>query len=216
MPRVLISGGFDPIHIGHIRYIREASKFGDVIVALNSDDWLKRKKGFVFMPFEERREILLSINGVSDVYQVDDSDDTVCEAIESLAPEYFAKGGDRKYSNTPEVVLCESLGVRLLWDVGGGKIQASSDIVNRNWGFYRVLHEEDFKVKILTVLPYRSTSLQRHSKRNEHWVFPGNNEYKFIPVGEVHQLRNDSDKPIQVVEIQTGKYFGEDDIERFT
>lgn len=78
-----------------------------------------------------------------------------------------------------------------------------------------VLNENGFKVKILTVLPGKSTSVQRHKLRNEHWVMPGSDKYQFVPKGEVHQIVNDSDKPMKVVEIQTGEYFGEDDIERF-
>lgn len=214
--RILVSGGFDPVHIGHIRYIQEAARHGDVIVALNSDEWLLRKKGYVFMPYSERRDILLAIRGVKSVYPVIDSDNTVCEAIRSIKPDYFAKGGDRILDNTPEVGVCRELGVRLLFDVGGCKVQSSSELNKRQWGHFEVLHDDGFKVKILTVLPGKSTSVQKHQKRNEHWVFVDNDKYQFVPKSSVHQLSNHSDKPMKVVEIQTGEYLGEDDIERIS
>ena len=127
--KIMVSGGFDPIHIGHVRMILEAAQHGDVIVVANSDDWLMRKKGYIFMPWEERAEIISSIRGVLRVEQVDDSDNTVCEAIERCRPDVFANGGDRKGDNTPEVALCDKLGIDLMWNVGGGKIQSSSDLV---------------------------------------------------------------------------------------
>ena len=123
----MVSGGFDPIHIGHVRMILQANRMGPVIVALNSDAWLLRKKGFVFMPFEERKEILMAIRGVSQVVAFDDSDDTACDAIKRFKPDYFANGGDRVSDNTPEVNLCNDMNVGLLWNVGrGGKVQSSS------------------------------------------------------------------------------------------
>ena len=129
---VLVSGGFDPVHIGHIRMILDASRHGDVIVVANSDDWLFRKKGFVFMEFDQRAEILASIKGVIKVSGVDDSDGTVCEAIIRLKPDYFANGGDRKKHNTPEQAVCDELGVEMLWGVGGeDKANSSSDLVER-------------------------------------------------------------------------------------
>tara|TARA_R100001594_G_scaffold135358_2_gene177036 strand:+ start:68 stop:484 length:417 start_codon:yes stop_codon:yes gene_type:complete len=128
----MVSGGFDPVHIGHIRMILEASKHGDVIVVANSDDWLYRKKGFVFMEFDQRAEILASIKGVIKVSGVDDSDTTVCEAIRRLKPDIFANGGDRKRHNTPEQAVCEELGVEMLWGVGGErKANSSSSLVER-------------------------------------------------------------------------------------
>ena len=130
MRKIMVSGGFDPIHIGHVRMILDASKHGDVIVVANSDDWLVRKKGYVFMPWEERAEIIESIRGVAKVHRVDDSDGTGCEAILRIRPDAFANGGDRKNSNTPEVTLCEDLGIKLLWNVGGEKIQSSSELVS--------------------------------------------------------------------------------------
>jgi len=126
---VIVSGGFDPVHIGHIRMILDAAEHGDVIVVVNSDDWLMRKKGYIFMPWEERAEILGAIRGVISAERVDDTDGTVCEAIRSFKPTYFANGGDRKTDNTPEMNVCKELGVQLLWNVGGGKIQSSSNLV---------------------------------------------------------------------------------------
>ena len=129
---VMVSGGFDPVHVGHIRLILEAAKFGDVIVIANSDKWLFRKKGFVFMTFEQRKEILDAIKGVILVDAVDDKDGTVCEAIRTHKPTYFAKGGDRRRANTPEVNLCQELGVEMLWGVGGDKkSESSSDLVKK-------------------------------------------------------------------------------------
>ena len=98
-PTVMVSGGFDPVHVGHIRMILDASQYGDVIVIANTDHWLHRKKGFVFMEWERRAEILNAIKGVILVDSVDDSDGTVCEAIERLRPTYFANGGDRGKKN---------------------------------------------------------------------------------------------------------------------
>ena len=132
MKRIMVSGGFDPIHVGHVRMIQEAAKHGEVIVVANSDEWLMRKKGYVFMPWEERAEIIESIRGVTRVGRVEDADDTVCEAIERMRPDVFANGGDRKGNNTPEVSLCNHFNIELLWNVGGGKIQSSSDLVEKS------------------------------------------------------------------------------------
>jgi D-beta-D-heptose 7-phosphate kinase/D-beta-D-heptose 1-phosphate adenosyltransferase len=129
---VMVSGGFDPVHVGHIRMIRAAAEFGDVIVIANSDEWLYRKKGFNFMEFKSRREILDAIKGVLLVDSVDDSDGTVCEAIKRHKPTYFANGGDRGQNNTPEVLLCTQLGVKLLWGIGGKeKVVAPSHLIKR-------------------------------------------------------------------------------------
>lgn len=127
--KVAVSGGMDPIHFGHVRMIQEAAQFGEVIVILNSDEWLMRKKGFVFMPWEQRAEIIESIKGVTKVVRVDDSDGSVCEALRREKPTYFANGGDRTNKNTPEMDVCAELGISMLWGVGGGKIQSSSDLV---------------------------------------------------------------------------------------
>jgi len=126
---IAVSGGFDPLHVGHVRMINHAAAYGQVVVILNSDEWLMRKKGYVFMPYEERAEILTSLISVATVRMVDDSDDSVCEALRRVRPDYFGNGGDRTDTNTPEKELCEELGIELVWNLGGPKIQSSSELV---------------------------------------------------------------------------------------
>jgi len=130
-PIVAVSGGFDPIHKGHVQMIIEASKYGDVVVIVNSDDWLVRKKGYKFMSFDERSYICSKIKGVKFVTDVDDSDGTVCEALQRIVPDFFANGGDRYDNNTPEMELCNELNIEMLWNVGGDKIQSSSELVTK-------------------------------------------------------------------------------------
>ena len=137
---VAVSGGFDPIHVGHVRMILDAGHHGEVVVILNSDEWLVKKKGYKFMPWEERAEILRSIKGVvSVVNTIDDEDGTVCNTLRNLKNDidldYFANGGDRTATTTPEMKACKELGINLLWNVGGGKIQSSSILVtNAQYG----------------------------------------------------------------------------------
>ena len=137
---VAISGGFDPIHVGHIRMVLDAAQYGDVIVILNSDEWLKDKKGYAFMEWEERAEIIRSIHGVINVVSTsDDHDGTVCNTLRNLKKDvdldYFANGGDRTSTTTPEMKVCEEVGIKMLWNIGGGKIQSSSTLVNNTvWG----------------------------------------------------------------------------------
>ena len=127
---VAVSGAFDPIHVGHIRYIREAAKLGDVlIVILNTDDFLLRKKGFVFIPFLERKEILKSIRGVTEVVPCIDQDQTVRKTLELIKPDIFAKGGDRVGPEYyPESATCERIGTKLVTYVGGSKVYNSSEL----------------------------------------------------------------------------------------
>ena len=130
---VAVSGGFDPIHIGHTRMIQDARKLGNVIVFLNTDEWLKRKKGYVFMTWQERAEILLSIKGVKEVYSAMDEDNTVCEALRFYKPDVFANGGDRKPGRVPEYQVCEELGIEMAFSVGGDdKPQSSSWLVEKS------------------------------------------------------------------------------------
>ena len=129
--RIAVSGGFDPVHVGHVRMIQAAAQFGDVIIICNSDAWLQRKKGYTFMSFEERAEILRSFKGVQSVVEANDDDGTVCESLKAIQPDIFANGGDRFNTNTPETQTCKKYAIEMLWGVGGGKIQSSSDLVAR-------------------------------------------------------------------------------------
>ena len=126
---ICISGGFDPLHVGHVRLMKSASQHGSVFVILNSDEWLMRKKGYMFMTFDERKEIIESIGVVHTVIDVDDNDGTVCEALNRIRPSYFGNGGDRLSDNVPEVEACKELGIKMVFNLGGEKIQSSSDLV---------------------------------------------------------------------------------------
>lgn len=129
---VAVSGGFDPIHIGHVRMIQEARALGDeLVVIMNNDNWLRKKKGTVFMPEEERREIIEALADVDRVvitsHAPDCEDMSVCDALRELHPDVFANGGDRKHDNIPEVALCDELGINMVFNIGaGGKVQSSS------------------------------------------------------------------------------------------
>ncbi len=136
---VMISGGFDPIHIGHVRYMQEAKKLGDkLIVVINNDNWLKLKKGYAFMTENERKEIIEAIGCVDEViitsHSENTKDITVCEEIRKIKPHVFANGGDRKPDGdpVPEVALCEELGIEIVYNVGhGGKVRSSSELVKQ-------------------------------------------------------------------------------------
>ena len=129
---VTVSGGFDPIHVGHVRMILAAARLGNVIVIANSDAWLMRKKGYVFMTYEERQEILYAIKGVVDVVEASDGDDTVCKTLEKINPDVFANGGDRKEGSIPEYELCKKLDIEMIFGVGGrDKPQSSSWLVDK-------------------------------------------------------------------------------------
>ena len=126
---IAVSGGFDPIHIGHLRMMKDAAKHGKLTVIINSDTWLLRKKGYVFMPFSERSELISELSCVDKVVMAKDDDRTVCETLKGLRPDIFANGGDRVSRTTPEARLCEELGIELMYDVGGDKVRSSSKLV---------------------------------------------------------------------------------------
>lgn len=128
---IALSGGFDPVHYGHLQMIEDAAKLGRVLIILNSDEWLIRKKGYAFMPWKERRAILMAMTIVEGVIVVDDSDDTVCEAIKRVRPEIFGNGGDRTDTNTPETYMCKLHNIEMVWGLGGEKVQSSSDLVDK-------------------------------------------------------------------------------------
>lgn len=131
---VATSGGFDPLHIGHVRLFQDAKKLGDkLIVIVNSDKWLIRKKGFVFMPLKDRMEMIMAIKGVDAVMEWDDGTPTVSGAIRKLKPDIFAKGGDRSsLDKIPEAGACKEVGCKIVFDVGkGGKVESSSWLLKR-------------------------------------------------------------------------------------
>ena len=132
---VAVSGGFDPIHIGHLRSIREAREYGDsIMVILTRDDQLMKKKGYVFMPYQERKEILMRIHGVEIVLPNIDFDLSSARSLEHYGPDIFAKGGDRTQDNMPQAEkdICEKIGCHIVYGVGGGKIQSSSWLVQKS------------------------------------------------------------------------------------
>lgn len=134
---VAVSGGFDPVHVGHVRLFKEARKLGDeLVVILNNDHWLAAKKGRAFMPERERKELLEGIKWVDRVvvtrHKKGDSDRSVCRELRRLKPAIFANGGDRTYTNIPEVALCDDLGIKMVFNVGkGGKVQSSSWLIEK-------------------------------------------------------------------------------------
>jgi D-beta-D-heptose 7-phosphate kinase/D-beta-D-heptose 1-phosphate adenosyltransferase len=139
MTTVAISGGFDPLHIGHIEMMKEAKELGDrLVVIVNNDNWLIKKKGFAFMPEKERLAIVKSIKYVDGAiltsHPKNPTDISVCAELEKFKPDIFANGGDRhpKADPVPEVKLCEKLGIQMVYNIGkSGKIQSSSDLVKR-------------------------------------------------------------------------------------
>ena len=135
-PIYMTSGGFDPLHIGHLRCILDTTSMADkdggyVVVIVNGDGFLDRKKGFAFMPEKERAEIIAGIRGVDAAVIWDDGGQTVTGAIAKLRPTYFTKGGDRAApEDIPEWEICQEVGCKVLFNVGGGKVQSSSALVN--------------------------------------------------------------------------------------
>ena len=189
---VLATGGFDPVHSGHISLLKNARGMGDkLIVGVNSDDWIKRKKGRYFMPWNERSEVVRSLGCVDHVLDFDDSDNSACDAIQKVLDKYgnctFVNGGDRTLENIPEMEKYDTdPRVKFVFGVGGDTKQNSSRWIldewrapktNRNWGYYRVLYEygKHAKIKELTVDPGKSLSMQRHKDRAENW-FVGEGE----------------------------------------
>jgi len=248
MKIVLATGGFDPIHSGHIVYFKDAAKFGHrLIVGINSDAWLKRKKGKEFMPWDERFSIISNLKMVDDAIDFNDDDNTSVGAIEKLLDQFpnddivFVNGGDRAAGNVPEQEFFKNNPrVTFVFGVGGDNKKNSSrwildewksPVTQRVWGNYRVLYENNSttKVKELVVEPGKKLSMQKHSMRNEHWfiaqgqatlysknppVVFNQHESLMIPQDSWHQLANETDRELKVVEIQYGECCIEEDIIR--
>ena len=183
---VLITGGFDPLHSGHLAYIEAARELGHIlVVGVNSDAWLERKKGRAFMPLRERTAILRAMRGVDHVLDFDDADGSANHAIKMVRQSYpqdriiFANGGDRTKTNIPEMDVADA-NMEFRFGVGGDRKANSSSWIleewkapktRRAWGYYRVLHEAPgVKVKELTVDPGAALSMQRHQDRAEFWL----------------------------------------------
>jgi cytidyltransferase-like protein len=132
---IAVSGGFDPIHIGHLNMFEHAKELvgneGKLIVFVNSDDFLARKKGKSFMPLEDRVRLIEVMKMVDEVYGVVDQDHTVCETLRKYKPDLFANGGDRKLDNIPEVSVCEELGIKMIFNIGGEKKRSSSELLKK-------------------------------------------------------------------------------------
>lgn len=126
---IAISGGFDPIHSGHVDYIEDAARFGRVMVVLNTDEWLIRKKGYVFQKWADRAKILRAMTDVFEVIPAEDDDGTVCKSLELYRPDMFGNGGDRTNKNTPEMQTCLEYGITMRFGLGGKKTQSSSELV---------------------------------------------------------------------------------------
>ena len=181
----VVSGGFDPIHSGHISYINAAKKYGDyLIIALNSDDWLREKKGKEFMPFEERKSILENIKNVDEVVGFkDDSIGSCINALEKIKAKFpndeiiFCNGGDRGRENIPEMTVS---GIKFEFSVGGDDKKNSSSWILKNWKyekerrgwgeFFNLFEDDQVKVKELIIEPKKGMSLQKHHKRSEIWL----------------------------------------------
>lgn len=197
MVTVAISGGFDPLHIGHLEYIKQAKLLGDkLVVILNSDEFLMKKKGYIFMPYNERKTILESIKYIDDVIPCFDEDETVSKTLSYLKPDIFAKGGDRTYDNIPqsEKDICEKCSIKLVFGIGGEKIQSSSELVKflneKRWGYYNILLQgKGYWFKKL-VFEDSNTSLQSHKMRDEIWLIyvPAGTKHKITGSGEVLEL----------------------------
>ena len=250
MKIVLVTGGFDPLHSGHIEYFKAAKQLGNLlVVGVNSDAWLARKKGKAFMPVAERKAIIENLYQVHRVIEFDDGDGSAIDAIRRVKKLFprdkviFANGGDRTKDNIPEMIFED---VEFVFGVGGtNKANSSSWILEewkapkteRQWGYYRVLHEngKEVKLKELTVEPGRSLSMQRHTDRAEHWfvsegtatVYTLNkktdaelwgvftkHQHIHIQKTEWHQLCNETNLPLKLIEIQYGENCVEEDIER--
>jgi cytidyltransferase-like protein len=243
MKIVIVTGGFDPVHSGHIAYLNAARLLGDrLFVGVNSDAWLERKKGRAFMPIAERRAIIGNLKPVDATLEFNDNDGSACALLEEVKQQYpyaeiiFANGGDRTKENIPEMRVN---GVTFAFGVGGeNKANSSSWILEdwkapktyRPWGYYRVLYDiPGTKVKELVVEPGKQLSMQRHKMRSEYWKVTqgmarvindtgnttlGVHGSYFVARTEWHQLTNPFPEPLKMIEIQYGPECTEEDIER--
>ena len=215
MKIVVVSGGFDPLHSGHIEYFNAAKKLGDhLIVALNSDEWLKNKKGKPFMPFNERKILIENLKMVDEVIDFEDDDTGSCTlGLKKVKKLYlkdeiiFCNGGDRNKKNIPETAVT---GINFKFNIGGSqKINSSSWLIKdyfnnfeeRVWGrFYNLFKDDAFRIKELVINSGKGLSFQRHRYRSEIW---------FITKGKCIVKYGDSDdeKCCSEIELNTKELF---------
>ena len=212
----VVSGGFDPLHSGHISYINAAKKHGDyLIIALNSDEWLKQKKGKEFMPFEERKSILENIKNVDEVLDFEDDESGSCiSALEKIKSKFpndeiiFCNGGDRGKENIPEMSVS---GIAFEFSVGGDDKKNSSSWILKNWKydkerriwgeFFNLFEDDQVKVKELIIEPKKGMSLQKHYKRSEIWLVSQGKclvNFSKISPDEIKQITLDKHKSLHV------------------
>ena len=216
MKITVVSGGFDPIHSGHISYINAAKKYGDyLIIALNSDEWLKQKKGKEFMPFEERKSILENIKNVDEVLSFEDDKAGSCiNALEKIKAKFpdneiiFCNGGDRGKENIPEMSV---RGITFEFSVGGDDKKNSSSWILKNWKydkerrvwgeFFNLFEDDQVKVKELIIEPKKGMSLQKHHKRSEIWLVSQGKclvNYSKVAPDKIEEITLDKHKSLHV------------------
>ena len=212
----VVSGGFDPIHSGHISYISAAKKYGDyLIIALNSDEWLRKKKGKEFMPFEERKSILENIKNVDEVLAFEDDKFGSCiNALEKIKAKFpddeiiFCNGGDRGRENIPEMSVSD---ITFEFSVGGNDKKNSSSWILKNWKydkerriwgeFFNLFEDHQVKVKELIIEPKKGMSLQKHFKRSEIWLVSQGKclvNYSKISADEIEEIILDKHNSLSV------------------
>jgi len=189
---VVVTGGFDPVHSGHIAYIQDAHKYGRVVVGVNSDAWLIRKKSQAFMSITERIAIMSNIKNVMTAIEFDDSDGSACDAIHKVKQMFpnqkiiFANGGDRTKLNIPEMSRYQDdPKVEFLFGIGGEDKKNSSSWILENWkhpeeqriwgSFITYYNSRSAKIKRLIIDPGKQISMQYHNYRSELWFIEKGN-----------------------------------------
>ncbi len=210
---VAVSGGFDPLHIGHVRMFKKAKALGErLVVIVNNDHWLRKKKGFAFMPQKERVELIRSLPFVDKVILTDhikgDDDMSVKRTLRKVKPHIFANGGDRKkISDIPEADTCKQLAIKMVFNIGeGGKIQSSSWMIQnasrpikrseRPWGeYYGWDQGKGWNLKTIYIKPGKRLSLQYHHHRMECWL---------LVSGDATATLHDTEGNIQTLALKKG------------
>tara|TARA_B100000989_G_C19480824_1_gene445061 strand:+ start:300 stop:1097 length:798 start_codon:yes stop_codon:yes gene_type:complete len=244
----LVSGGFDPLHSGHIKLFEEAKEISKKLcVILNSDNWLISKKGRHFMDQKERALILENLSIVDEIIlQRNDEDGSSKNGLKKFRKKYtkekvcFCNGGDRNnHEQILETNICNELNIDLCFEIGGkNKLNSSSVLLDnyssknceRPWGYFNVLSEgKNYKIKKIVIKDGQSLSEQIHKKRSEKWIIiigsgimyldkerfmVSEGDFINIDKNKIHSIYNNGNQDLVILELQSGKYLGEDDIIR--